>query len=195
MTIAAREGGLDRVKTTVTLSLGTKNRLKDLGKKGESFDDIVSRLINTMEHDGYYREMWMEQARKDGRNLIIIDEYERGTDIIELPDGTVVRFTYNIPHEGLDEFYEMMIQEEMTIPPEEDDGDGQTSSIDPINTHLRMVARIIRNHFDTNFHLPMNRNIIDTRYWTIVRDRVRLPETSFRADILIPLNRYPGVND
>lgn len=34
-----------REKTTIELSTGTRDRLKDLGKKGETYDDIICRLL------------------------------------------------------------------------------------------------------------------------------------------------------
>ena len=37
------------MKTTISVHKATKTKLESLGKKGESFDELVKRLIETIE--------------------------------------------------------------------------------------------------------------------------------------------------
>lgn len=36
-------------KTTISIEMITRDRLKDIGKKGESYDEIINRLIDESE--------------------------------------------------------------------------------------------------------------------------------------------------
>lgn len=38
----------DRKTTTITISVENHKRLSDIGKKGESFDDIISRVLDRL---------------------------------------------------------------------------------------------------------------------------------------------------
>jgi len=33
-------------KTTISIEMVTKDRLKDIGKKGETYDEIINRLVD-----------------------------------------------------------------------------------------------------------------------------------------------------
>jgi len=38
-------------KTTIELSKETRNQLKELGKKGETYDQIIKKLIQLAKHE------------------------------------------------------------------------------------------------------------------------------------------------
>ncbi len=40
-----KPGNVNKIKTTLTLKLGTKHKLSAIANKNESFDDIINRLI------------------------------------------------------------------------------------------------------------------------------------------------------
>lgn len=59
----------DKQKTTVPLLKPTRNRVKDYGKKGESWDDLFNRImdtINRLENDNIQLKKEMELI-KHGR--------------------------------------------------------------------------------------------------------------------------------
>ncbi|MCU0632687.1 MAG: hypothetical protein MUC66_06900 [Methanolinea sp.] len=59
------------VKTTIALSPGTRDLLRDLGNKGETYDDIILRLLK----DAGWRRLdtrWNEILRND--EFIPLDE-------------------------------------------------------------------------------------------------------------------------
>ena len=56
--------------------------------------------------------------------------------------------------------------------------------------HLWMVGKVINRHFDSAFELPSRKLIIDLVYWKKVKERIGLPESSYKHDILDPIKEY-----
>lgn len=44
----------EQKSTTIRLTFGTRDRLKALGKKGETFDELINRILETV-------KLWNEQ--------------------------------------------------------------------------------------------------------------------------------------
>jgi hypothetical protein len=54
--------------------------------------------------------------------------------------------------------------------------------------YFRMIEYVINEHFDKAFSLPMNKNLIDPKYWKRISKRVGLPDSSYLNDILSIMN-------
>jgi hypothetical protein len=193
-----KKGAIDRIKTTITVKLGTKHRLLDLARKGESYDDVISRLIISYERQEndieYYRNLLTHYDKDfEKRNIIEARKIERGINAITLSNGAVVQFSYNKPQIPIDEFYQMDIQFEKVIAKKKEKKIVDKLLKDPrqkVLLELWMVARVINQHFDTAFEISSNKMIIDPVYWRKVKERVLLPETSYKHDIIRPIKEY-----
>ena len=73
---------LDKIKSTITISLGTKNRLRKL-KGGQSYEDYINYLLRVR-----------NQKEPKADNQIEIQKFERKTGVYSFEDFKIV-FTYN----------------------------------------------------------------------------------------------------
>ena len=199
-----KKGNVDRIKTTITVKLGTKHRLQELARKGESYDDIISRLINSCERledeKTEYRNLLAHYDKDfDKRNIIETRKLERGIDSIPLSYGAVVQFSYNKPASPVDEFYQMDIHFDKVISGKKKKKEVEELLDDPrqrVVMNLWMVARVINRHFDSAYEIPSNKMIIDPVYWKKVKERTGLSESSYKHDILRPIKEYEeGINE
>lgn len=196
-----KKGRISKSKTTITVRLGTKYRLQEVAHKGESFDDIISRLISTnerLENELADCKSILRSHDLDSFNIIETYAVERGIDSIKLSNGDQIRFTYNKPVGWpYDESYLMEINIEKVF----SDRKNTLAKIkkDPeqfILIHLWIVGRIINKHFDNAYEIPMNKNIIDSVYWRKVWNRNKLPESSYLHDIIKEIELYEeSLND
>lgn len=193
-----KKGAIDRIKTTITVKLGTKHRLQELAKKGESYDDVISRLIISSERHKdeieYYRNL-LTHYDKDFEKVNIIEarRLERGIDAITLSNEAVIQFSYNKPQIPLDEFYQMDIQFDKVISNKKGKKQIEELLKDPyqkVMINLWMVARVINQHFDSAFEIPSNKMIIDPVYWKKIKERIGLTESSYKHDIIRLMKEY-----
>ena len=197
-----KRGSISKSKTTITVRLGTKYNLQEIANKGESFDDVISRLISTkekLENDLTNCKSILDSHNLKEYNIIESYEIERGIDSIKLSNGNQVRFTYNKPVGWpYDESYQMDITIEKIFSKDKRNALKEIKK-DPeqkISIHLWMVGRIINKHFDSAYEIPLNKRIIDPMYWRKVWQRNKLPESSYLHDILKEIELYEGsLND
>lgn len=177
---------INKIKTTVTLKLGTKNRLLDIAKKGESFDDVINRLIGSNEMNERiiveYELIMNENSLAIG-NKISVDPINRGVNSIRYGEGIIVKFSYNKPGDIIDNDYcleaviedvysnDMKMEELLSV------------KEDRIMIYFRMIEKIINIHFDPSYSIPGNKNLLDAHYWRKVWNRVNLNDHSFDHDI------------
>lgn len=199
-----KKGAIDRIKTTITVKLGTRHRLQELARKSESYDDVISRLIVSHErHEDeirYYRNLLAHYDKDfDKRNIIETRRLDRGIDAITLSNGAVVQFSYNKPESPVDEFYQMDIQFDKVISKKKGKMLVRELMKDPRQRtmiNLWMVARVINRHFDSAYEVPSNRMVIDPVYWRKVKERIGLPESSYKHDIIKLIKEYEeGLNE
>lgn len=191
-----KKGSLNKIKTTITVKMGTKHRLLELARKGESYDDVISRLIHS--YDKYENEMiyyrnLLSHYNIEERNIIEVSKLDRGIDAITLSNGAVIQFSYNKPISLPNDLYQMDIQIDKVISGKKIKKMVEEMMKDPyqkIMVHLWMVGRVINRHFDIAFELPSRKMIIDPIYWKKVKDRIGLPESSYKHDILDPIKEY-----
>jgi hypothetical protein len=197
LTIVKR-GSIDRIKTTITVKLGTKHRLQELAKKGESFDDVISGLIISSERQAneieHYRNLLIHYDKDfEKRNIIEASNIERGIDSITLSNGALVQFSYNKPGIPINKFYQMDIQFDKVISTKKEKKNVDRLLKDPykrILLDLWMVARVINRHFDSAFEISSNKMIIDPVYWRKIKERIGLPENSYKHDIIRLIKEY-----
>jgi hypothetical protein len=186
------------IKTSLTLKLGTKDRLQNLAHKGESFDDVINRLIRTneiMEERIKEYEALLEKENLLRTNRLEISRSERGIGSVRLSDGSVVQFSYNKPTNVLDDEYSMDISIDEMI-----GNKGPQFSVEDLKKdvkkhsqiYFRCVEQVIVRQFDRSFAIPLNKNVIDPSYWQKVWDRVGLSGRSYMSDILKYLDEFMG---
>lgn len=191
-----KRGSISKSKTTITVKLGTKHKLQEIAHKGESFDDVISRLISTtekLENDLANCKNILDSHNLSDYNIIETYNLERGIDSITISSGEQIRFTYNKPiGQPYDESYQMDIAIEKVLGANNPNYlyEIKNNPEQRILVHLWMVARIINKHFDSAYEIPLNKMIIDPVYWRRVWDRNKLPESSYLHDILKEINQY-----
>ena len=166
----SRRGSIDKARTSINIRLGTKHRLVELAKKGESYDDVLSRLIHSFETskrkiDEYQTFLSDRDMDYENRNIIEIAYVERGVGGIQLSNGAVIQFSYNKPSE-YNERYTMDIEIEGILAKKQLKRDTEKILEDPVqytNLYLWIIGRIINRHFDSAFEIPANKKIIDPR--------------------------------
>ena len=186
-----RPRDFNRVKTSITVRLGTKNRLSDIAKKGESFDDVINRLISS--GDSLKEKLREYENILDGEHLLRTNKlesvtWEMGLDSIRLSDGSIIKFTYNKPGvEKWDEGYSMDIHLDKVLSGKESHFTIEDVNRDAdllIDVYFRGIEKVVNIHFDPSFAIPKNKNILDPTYWKKVWDRIGLSDHSFDKDIL-----------
>jgi len=58
--------------TTIPLEKETRDRLKSLGRKGETYDRILRRLISLAEYEGFMEKQYIRLEDKDA--FVSLDE-------------------------------------------------------------------------------------------------------------------------
>ncbi len=197
-----KRGNINKSRTTISVRLGTKHKLLEVADKGESFDDIISRLISTnekLENDLMNCKNILDAHKISETNIIESYKLERSIDSIIISGGDQIRFSYNKPIGWpYNESYQMDIIIEKVIGQSNRDILNKIKN-DPeqrILVHLWMVGRIINKHFDSAYEIPLNKMLIDPIYWRQVWQRNKLPESSYLHDILKEINLYEeSLND
>ncbi len=197
-----KKGSIDRVTTTLAVKLGTKHRLQDIAKKGESYDDVISGLIMSNAKQASeisrYQALLQEHDVKEP-NILEVSQIEKGVGGITLSNGAVIQFSYNLPSLPITDSYEMDIEITKFIATKAQEKEVEAMLEDSdqnLMLHLWMVGRIITMHFDPAFELPSRKRIIDPVYWKKVRGRIGLSDGSYRYDIMGPIMKYEdGMND
>ena len=58
--------------TTIPLAKDTRERLRSFGKKGETYDQILKRLISLAEYEGFMEKQY--ERLKDKEAFVSLDE-------------------------------------------------------------------------------------------------------------------------
>ena len=189
---------IGKITTSIGLKLATKHRLSDLARKGESYDDVIVRLIGKVERlegENETLRKRLESMGAEETNLIEISQMERGLDNINLSDGTMISFGYNKPLaafpnntyimdieiDRIVRYGKNLLSEDVFITPS-----------DEAMARFWMITRVINLHMDPAFRIPAKTMVIDPVYWKRVWERVGLPWSSFNHDILSIISDYEG---
>lgn len=199
--VVNQSASIDKITTSVQIRMGTKHRLLDISRKGESYDDVISRLINTI----LKQEREIERLRKTleeldalTMNRMEVFKIERGIGAVSLADGSQLVFSYNKPPENefLDSYVLDIIIDKVTKGRKElEIDDVVETEYDAAMLQLGIIARIINIHFDPAFILPSRAMIIDPVFWKNACDRTGLPMSVYNSDILRIISGYErGMN-
>lgn len=60
--------------TTIAVSENTRDKLKSYGKKGDTYDQIISRLMEIVNRETFLEEVYKRLAEKD--QFVPLDELE-----------------------------------------------------------------------------------------------------------------------
>ena len=195
-------GSMDKIDTTVTIKMGTKHRLADLASKGESYDDVIARILHENERLKAENKAFaerLEQLNALRINRIDLLKEERIQDAVIINDELTITFGYVKPTIPVDDEYRMEITVNSYIMNGKKVQDPDIIGLKPEDIALialMIITKVINNHFDSAFTLSRKANIIDTRYWEKVCNRVGLPKSSYMSDILPIIGDYErGLND
>jgi len=188
---------VSKVMTTVTVRNGTRHDLMSLAKKGESFDDVISRLVHTLrrlESENEALKARLKSLNALDVNRIELGNIERTSDVLRFSDGMNIVFDYNLPIIPTEEGYVMDIEVENVLSGNKKlkfdtvAGNGKKKAM----LKLQMVAKVINRHFDPAFEMPSRNLVIDPVYWKKIYERVGLPMSSYTGDILPIISEYEG---
>ena len=188
-------GDINKVKTTITLKLGTKNKLLNIANKGESFDDVINRIIRTNEmlenkNDKY--QQIIGENNITNINRIESYHYNKGISSIKLTDDSVIRFSYNKPIDLFEEDYTMDIHVDEIFSNNKYQLNMNDITKDKqlyVNIYFRIIEKIINLHFDSSFSLSRRKRKMDPMFWKKTWKRIGLSDHSFNYDIMKFINR------
>ena len=198
---------VSHVPTTITLKLGTKQRLDELGGKNDTYEDIIIRLIN--ENRNLRSEVdellsLLEKLDVKNRNLLEISTVNRHYNALPFTEGVHIRFSYDIP--GVNRYQvrsfnirieEVIRRDSILKNIEELTDDSRSIAL----IHFWLVFKIIRDEFDPMIEAPKRKNIIDPVFWANIWKKIGLSVESYNTDVLAIINDYqemlngPGSDD
>jgi hypothetical protein len=205
--VQARDTPADRIRTTITVWLGTKHMLQDRAKKGESYDRLIHRLVgrlDRLEIENAYLEGRLRELGEAKSNLAQSIPVERTRGMIEVlrishegkgrgrteaTERLRIMYGYNRPRDPPPpEGYTMDIEPTSVF---RDDGEASFEDVFPDGKdwavcRLLMVADVIRLRFNPTYIAPdvSAINIVDARYWRDVYETYGVPWSSYNADVL-----------
>ncbi len=166
---------LDKVKSTVTISLGLKNRLRE-AKGSASYEAFIAQLIRTRN----------ELTHKD--NYIELQKFQRKEKVYSFEDFKVV-FSYNKYNKSQNFVFDIKIskiREEgrniLTI----SFGNGQLQS--EYKMYFGLLTLAIQNEIEPLF--KHNGRFEDYGLWQKEFGLLGLPEKAFENDVMEKLNDY-----
>lgn len=166
---------LDKVKSTVTISLGLKNRLRE-AKGSASYEAFISQLIRTRN----------ELTHKD--NYIELQKFQRKEKVYSFEDFKVV-FSYNKYNQSQNFVFDIQIskiREEgrniLTI----SFGNGQLQS--EYKMYFGLLTLAIQSEIEPLF--KHNGRFEDYGLWKKEFRLLGLPEKAFENDVMEKLNDY-----
>jgi len=177
---------INKIKTTLTVKMGTKNRLSNMANKNESFDDVINRLIRTVQ---VYEQMIEEyrsvlkQHNLDHSNKLEYSKMNRGYNSVKC-ENEIIKFSYNKPSGILDSEYSMEIVIDESFMNKGAVENLLRNQNMKIQMYFLIIEKIINIHFDNSYSLPQNKNLLNTQYWKGVWERIQLPYHSYNRDII-----------
>jgi hypothetical protein len=168
---------LDRVKSTITISLGLKNRLRDV-KGSASYEAIIAQLLRTRN----------ESEHK--ANYIELQKFERRETVYSFDDFKVV-FSYNRYNRSDNFIFDIQVknirehgQNILTI----NFGNEQLKS--GYRLYFELLTLAIQSEIEPLF--KHNGRFEDYGLWQKEFNLLGLPKTSFENDVMEKLNDYEG---
>lgn len=181
---------LDKVKTTVTLSMGLKNRLRKL-KGAMSYESFIAQLIRDQ-----------HRAVHDVGSYIEFQKFERKKAVLSLVDLKVV-YSYNKYNESSNFLFDIAISYVRVNGKKrsfaEFLAEKQTDVNSPIhkkgqvfflvyNLYFQMLDAVIQREIESLFN---HRGTFLDRYaWEEEFKRLRLPKSSFEHDVVDKLRNF-----
>lgn len=187
------QGSIEKIDTTITVKMGTKHRLADLASKGESYDDVIARLLMEVDRLGAENEQYrsrLDELDALDINVVELSKEKRREDALQLNDELTVVFSYISPPRPVGDEYRMDIQVPRYIRKGKTLKELDTDPASAAQIALALITKIINIHFDPAFTLSRKANIFDPRYWKKVCRRVGLPMSSYMSDIFPVISNY-----
>lgn len=187
---------VSNVPTTITLKLGIKHRLDDLGRKNDTYEDIIIRLINDnarLKRENDHLSSLLEKISVKNINLFEKYTLHRQFNSLGLSNDIYIKFSYDLPDVNLygNHSFNLRIEEiiwKNSILQGIEELTDDMRSITKI--HLWLISKIIIDEYDPWFDIPKKKNIIDPIYWKKVWKRVGLSMESYNMDIMGIINNY-----
>jgi hypothetical protein len=179
---------LDKIKSTITISLGTKNRLRDL-KGSESYEDFINHLIRLRNDLAHGKEISLS------KNRIELSKTKRKKAIYSFNTFKVV-FTYNTYNNSSNFIFDPAI-EKISYKGKEISKDyvldglsaeltNKTRSENECMIYFKLLEKAIQEEIDPMF--KHKGRIEDYYLWKKEINNLNLPKSVYEEDIIEKLN-------
>ncbi len=184
------------VPTTITLKLGIKHKLDDLGRKNDTYENIIIRMFNEnvrLKKENDHLSSILEMVDTKDRNIIEKIELHRQLNSLSFSNDIHIKFSYDLPNVdryGNHSFnlrIEEIIRKNSILQGMEELTDDMRSIT---KIHLWLISKIIIDEYDPFLDIPKKKNIIDPIYWKNVWKRTGLSMETYNTDIMGIINNY-----
>lgn len=175
---------LDKIKSTITISLGTKNRLRKL-KDSKSYEDFINHLIRIR-----------NQTVHEAGNILEIQKFIRKKGIYSFEDFKIV-FSYNQHNESQNFIFDISIDKVRDngkiVPSSEyikkiSESTGNDFNEIEYRTYFQLLQVAIQKEIDPLF--KHKGRFEDYFLWEQEFKTLNLPKKSFEEDVMDKLNNY-----
>jgi len=166
---------LKQEPTTIWIKKGTKKMLDSIGERRDTYDDIITRLIN--ENENLKQELGVSKPKTRSSTITLKKEDDIGERKID--------FIYHVPARPLDKEFRLKItytkvmynNKEIKIYKEYADRKVRAKD------YLSIVEKIIHKHISELFKINQ-KHILDLDWWKRMFKNIGLSEKSYESDIV-----------
>jgi len=173
---------LDKIKTTITISLYTKNKLRDL-KGTMSYEDFINHLIRSKEKNSIDNKNYIElQTLKRGKVTYSINDYKILFSYNEYNQSDHFQFDIEIElvrKKGKKISFEQLLDQLNTTEP--------SIKLEYI-IYFKLLEYVIQKEIE---QIYTHKGRFEDHYlWEVEFKKLGLPRTSLEEDVLIKLKNY-----
>ena len=172
----------DKIKTTITISLYTKNKLREL-KGNMSYEDFINHLIRSKEKNSIGNKNYIElQTLKRGKVTYSIDEYKILFSYNEHNQSDHFQFDIDIElvrKQGKKISFEQLLDQLNTA---------DSSNKIEFTIYFKLLEYVIQKEIEPIY---THKGRFEDHYlWDVEFKKLGLPKTSFEEDVLMKLKNY-----
>jgi len=189
------------VQTTITLKLGVKHRLDDLGKKTDTYENIITRMINeneSLKKENDHLMSLVEKSNVNSRNIIEKHTSHRQYNSLPFTESIHIKFSYDLPdiNKYENHSFNLRIEEIIWRNSIYNDIEGITKDRKLITkVNLWLISKLLIDEYDPFLEIPKKKNIIDPVFWKSIWKRIGLSMESYNIDIMGIINYYQERSD
>lgn len=188
---------LDKIKSTITISLGTKNRLRKL-KGSQSYENFISYLVRTRNQVAHNPTNSIEFQKHE--RVKALYRFEMNKIIKNSPDTYAVLFSYNKYTDSPNFWFDIKIESirdnmgrEISIPDFVKEIyleilSPKQNLLTEYKVYFGLIETAIQKEIDPQFHHKCR--IEDYYLWNEEFKILNLPKKSFEEDVMDKLNDF-----